>query len=309
MLFIILMGVFLVLFVTNPMFRSGVLHPIRTLTWFIHDVYDYIKYKRYNEFNGYGKIQNYIASTSQAFGCGKTLTMVSEVRRIYKLYNNKKVYDYDRQIFVTQHIRVISNVSFTDIPYVPFKSINQFAKIEEYYKKPCFPYEEAFQPQDIIIFAVDEIGHVFNSRDFKTNFSTETLTRMLQVRKNKVLWIGTSQRWGLVDKIIRETSSTVTTCRKWWRFILLQDFDAWDLENAKSYEMLKPLKTSVWFALDRDYKSYDTNQLVEDINKRVDDRDFIQTETILANAGVPTSSDLDIVKRTHLKGMKKVLKH
>lgn len=307
MLLFILLFVGLIFFIMRPIFRSAVLHPIRSLKWAIHDLVDYVKYKRYNEFTGFGKIQNYIASTSQAFGCGKTLTMVSQVRDIYKRYDGKKVYDYDRKIFVTQHIRVISNVSFTDIPFIAFRSINQFAHLDDYYKKACPPFEEPFQPQDIVIFAVDEIGHVFNSRDFKTNFSTETLTRMLQVRKNKVLWIGTSQRWGLVDKIIRETSSSVTTCRKWWRFILLQEFDAWDLENAKNPEMVKPLNTSVWFALDQDYKAYDTNQLVEDLNKKVSDHDFIETEKILAAAGM-NNSDLDVVKRGHLRGMKKVIK-
>lgn len=233
--------------------------------------------------------------------------MVSQVRAIYRMYNNKLVYDFDKKIFVKQHIRVFSNVSLKNIPYIPFTGISQFAKIDEYYKKAYLPYNEPFQPQDIIIFAVDEIGHVFNSRDFKSNFSTETLTRMLQVRKNKILWIGTSQRWGLVDKIIRETSSSVTTCKKFWRFILLQEYDAYDLENAKNPDILKPINTTVWFALDSDYKSYDTNQLVEQLNKQINEGDIITTEMILQNAGVPDSSYDSVDQRKIKRRQRKLL--
>lgn len=300
MLTFLLIVFFVIFFIMKPMFRHAVLHPFKTIKWAYHDVYYYIKYKRYNEFKGYGKIENYIASASQAFGCGKTLTMVNQVKHIYNMYNDKYVYDFDKEIFVKQHIRVISNVAFTDIPYIPFTGITQFARIEEYYKKPCYPYEEPFQPQDIVIFAVDEIGHVFNSRDFKTNFSTETLTRMLQVRKNKVLWIGTSQRWGLVDKIIRETSSTVTTCKKWWRFVMLQEFDAWELENAQNTDMLKPISTTVWFARDKDYNAYDTNQLVESLNKQIEKGDFISTEDIINNAGVRPDPSVKVIPNRHL---------
>lgn len=289
----------IILFIIQPFFRFSVFHPFVVGKWGIMDIFNYFRYKRYNEFTGYGKIENLIANNSQAFGCGKTLTMVNQVVDIYNRYNNKVVYDFDKKIFVKQKIRVFSNVSFTNIPYIPFDGITQFARIEDYYKVPAYPYNEVFQPQDIIIFAVDEIGHVFNSRDFKTNFSTETLTRMLQVRKNKVLWLGTSQRWSLVDKIIRETSSTVTTCKKWWRFILLQEYDAWELENAKSQDMLKPLSMRVWFALDKDYNAYDTNQLVNALDKQIIDGDFITTEEILNNAGVPVGGDLSLIPNRH----------
>ena len=297
--FVLVCGLVFFAFV-NPYFRYSLMHPIKTVSNAIKDVYEYIHYKRYNEFRGYGKIENYIANSNQAFGCGKTLTMVNQVIDIYNRYDGKYVYDYEKGIFVKQRIRVFSNVAFTNIPYIPFTGITQFARLEEYYKTVSYPYDEPFQTQDIIIFAVDEIGHVFNSRDFKTNFSTETLTRMLQVRKNKVLWIGTSQRWSLIDKIIRETSSEVTTCRKWWRFVLLQTYDAWELENAKSQEMLKPLNMRVWFALNKDYDAYDTNQLVEELNKQVEDGDFIQTEDILARAGQEVQSDIRLIPNRHL---------
>lgn len=300
LLFILLVFAFFFFLVTNHMFRYAIMHLPSTLYWGLHDIYDYIVHKRYNEFTGFGKIENYIASSSQAFGCGKTLTMVNQVRRIYRLYNNKMVFDYEKKIFVKQKIRVFSNVTFTDIPYIPFVGISQFSNIDEYYKKPYSPYNEVFGSHDIILFAVDEIGHVFNSRDFKNNFSTETLTRLLQVRKNKILWIGTSQRWGLVDKIIRETSSTVTTCRKWWRFILLQEYDAYELENAKNTDIIKPVSSRVWFAFDKDYKSYDTNQLVSDLNKQISQGDIIRTETILNNAG-QVYGDMETIPQRHIK--------
>lgn len=264
------------------------------------DVYDYIKHKRYNEYKDYGNIITYIASNNQAFGCGKTLTMVHDVINIYNRYNNKFVYDDDRKIFVKQKVRIFSNVDLLTVPYIYFDGISQFAKLEEYYKKPNTVYNECFGDKDIIIFAVDELGHVFNSRDFKENFSPETLTRMLQVRKRKVVWIGTSQRWGFIDKIIRETTTNVITCRKWWRLVLLQTFNAYDVEHAINTEMLKPLRSFIWFASDKDFNSYDTKQMVHQLDKQVKEGYFIQTEDVIKSAGLP-ASDLDIVSKKRLR--------
>lgn len=264
------------------------------------DIYDYIKHKKYNEFKDYGKIITYIASNNQAFGCGKTLTMVHDVMRIYNQYNDKFVFDYDKNIFVKQKVRIFSNVDLLSVPYIYFDGISQFARLEEYYKKPNTVYNECFGEHDIVIFAVDELGHVFNSRDFKENFSPETLTRMLQVRKHRVLWIGTSQRWGFIDKIIRETTTQVITCRKWWRLVLLQTFNAYDVEHAINTDMLKPIRQFIWFATDRDYNSYDTKQMVNSLDKQVREGYFIQTEDIIKSSGLG-SSDLDIVSKKRLR--------
>lgn len=297
----LVVGFIYVLF--SPFGRYYLSHLYTCLKYSFNDIYDYFKHKKYNEFKGYGKIITYIANNNQAFGCGKTLTMVHEVIDIYNRYNDKFVYDYEKNIFVKQKVRIFSNVDLLTVPYIYFSGITQFSKLEEYYQKPTNIYNEPFGSHDIIIFAVDELGHVFNSRDFKENFSPETLTRMLQVRKHRVLWIGTSQRWGFIDKIIRETTTNVITCKKWWRLVLLQTFNAYDVEHAINTDMLKPIKQLIWFATDKDFNSYDTKQMVASLDKQVREGYFIQTEDIIKASGLG-SSDLEIVPKRRLKASK-----
>ena len=93
------------------------------------DSYTYFKYKKYNNFTGYGNIYLFSANGSQVFGSGKTASLVNQVFSIYHRYNNKVVYDFDSGKFVTQKIHVISNVELFGIDYIPFTGVNQFIHI------------------------------------------------------------------------------------------------------------------------------------------------------------------------------------
>lgn len=242
------------------------------------DIFEYIKYKKYNNFTKYGRIVLYSASGTQVFGSGKTLSMIKQIRGIYKHYNGLKVYDFDSEQFVTQKIHIISNVELYDIPYIRFQNVNQFIDIDKF----------GFGPMDITIFVLDESGAIFNSRQFRDNIGTEMLTRLLQSRKNKCCLYMTSQRLQFTDKLLREILSNVVECRKIWRICFNKVFNAIDLEYALNPNIVKSTSLNIWFSKDKDYNSYNTYQLVEQLRKDYNPDDYLSTEEILVSYGEAT---------------------
>lgn len=239
------------------------------------DIYNWFKYKKYNNFNGFGRIVMYTGSGSQVFGSGKTCSMIQEIVSIYNRYNNLPVWSEEHNTFVRQQIHIISNVEMYGIPYIKFDSVNQFVDLEKY----------GFEPQDITIFLLDESGSIFNSREFRDNISTEFLRTLLQSRKNKVALYMTSQRLQFTDKILREICSVVVECKKTWRFIRCREFHPLDLEYAVNPEIVRPRLVRYWFATDKDFKNYNSYQLVEQLVKKYKPNDFLSTEEILSTYG------------------------
>lgn len=292
----IILGLFIIRF---PFLRYVIIHIFSVLPLAIIDFYKYIRYKKYNNCPEFGKIRLNSAKTSQVFGCGKTLSLVRTAIHIYKKYNDKPVWDPDLKKFVTQHIHIISNVRLYGVPYIQWIGEDQFINIDKL----------GFEKQDVTIFLLDEVGTIFNSRKFRDNISMEFLTRLLQSRKNKMALYMTSQRFQFTDKILRESCATVTTCRKIWRLIEQCDYDAFEAENAVNVNLIKPIKTTVWLATDKDYEAYDSYQLIEALVK-TDPKGFLDTPEILETYGM-SGSDLSVVpdrhqvKNTNLLGLKK----
>lgn len=224
------------------------------------DIYYYFKHKKYNECHEFGKIRLNSAKGSQVFGCGKTLTLVRQAVEIYKKYNDKLVWSENEKKFVKQHIHIISNVTLYDVPYIKWEGVNQFTELEKY----------GFPEQDVTLFLLDESGVIFNSRNFRDNISVSMLTTLLQSRKNKICLYMTSQRFQFTDKLLRQSCSTITTCRKWWRIVEVCEYDAFSVENALNPSLVKPLSTRYWIAKDKDYHSYDSYQLIETFVKNND---------------------------------------
>lgn len=286
-LFIILVVMALLI---SPLARYTIMHPIRVIKYLFKDGYYYFKHKKYNECHEFGKIRMNTAAGDQVFGCGKTLSLVRYARNVYNKYNGLQVWDKKHKAFCTQHIHIISNVNLYDVPYIPWESEKQFTELAQY----------GFPEQDITIFLLDEIGTIFNSRNFRDNISPEFLTKLLQSRKNKMCLYSTSQRFLFTDKILRESCSTVTTCKKFWRFITLSDYNAYDLENTNNPALLKPIRSYIWLAQDDDYNSYDTEQLIERLKKQNDDGDLLSTAEILQTRG-DSVAGIDNISKKHFK--------
>lgn len=266
MVFIVAVGVLFVL-TLFPYFRFGLFHPVTTIKNAVRDGFLWIKHKEYNVCNEYGRIFMFTAADSQAFGSGKTLSLVHWLRQIYQRYNNVDVWDKETNSFVKQHIIIVSNVVLNDIPFIPFIGKSQFIELDK------IEHTE----HDVIIFVIDEAGMEFNSRNYKDNLSTDFLRRLLQVRHHKICFAMTSQRFTFTDKVLRSTCEIVTTCKKKWRIVRLQDFDAYDLENISNPLMLRPISTRFYFATDRLYNAYDTTYNVEKLKEQLEEGDLLDT--------------------------------
>lgn len=250
--------------------------------WAFIDTINYFKHKEYNRCKEFGMIRLNCAFGNQVFGCGKTLMLVIRAISIYKMYNDKWVWDKDNNIFVKQKIHIISNVELYGVPYIKFVGVNQLIDIEQF----------NFGSNDVTLYLLDESGAIFNSRQFRDNISPEFLTRMLQSRKHKVALYMTSQRFQFTDKILREVCNEVTMCRKWWRIVKTSNYSAYDLENAVNPSLLRPKSVSYRFIFDSDYNSYNSLQLVEQLRKDYEPNMYLNTDEILATYGdVPHGLD------------------
>ena len=271
---LIVIGLVFIFFLSGTV-RYCVLHLPTILYWGIRDVFYYFYHKEYNRCSEFGVIRCNVAGGSQVFGCGKTLSLVKRAVDVYNTYDGRTVWSARENTFTTQHIHIISNVSLYGVPYIPWEGEWQFTELDKY----------GFGPEDITIFLLDESGAVFNSRNFRSNLSTEFLTKLLQSRKNKMALYTTSQRFAFNDKLLREATSLVTTCEKHWRIIRLADYDAYEVENCTNTNMLTPVRVRYWLCKDKDYNSYDTLQLVEKLRKDNEAGNLLGTEEIIATRG------------------------
>ena len=209
------------------------------------------------------------AHRNKVFGSGKTLDMTMVARRIFNKYDGLPVWSDDKKEFVTQHIHLISNVELLDVPYTPFISAEQLKNVEQ-------------EEQDITIFVFDEVGAIWNSRNYKDNISTELLKRLLQVRKNKIGIICTAQRFKFVDALLRQITGSLYCVNKMWRILAIREYDAVSFENCDNIDMLKPLSKKYKFVFDKDYLAYDTSAIVDDLKKK----DMLTDAEILSAQGV-----------------------
>lgn len=233
------------------------------------DLYHYITRKEYNRCKFFGKIYMITAFRNKVFGSGKTLEMTMYARYLYNRYNGLEVWSEDAQEFVTQHIHLISNVELLDVPYTPFVSAEQLKTVEQ-------------GPEDITVFVFDEVGAIWNSRNYRDNISTELLKTLLQVRKNKIAILCTAQRFKFVDALLRQITGSLYCVDKFWRFLSIREYDAVAFENCDNVDMLKPIRKSYKFIFDKDYNAYNTDAIVENLKKK----EMLTDAEILASQGV-----------------------
>lgn len=233
------------------------------------DLYKFFKHKEYNRCKAYGRIYMITAYRNKVFGSGKTLDMTMVARGIYNRYNGLPVWNEDKQSFVTQNIHLISNVELLDVPYTPFVSAEQLKNVEQ-------------EEDDVTIFVFDEVGAIWNSRNYKDNINTELLKRLLQVRKNKIGIICTAQRFKFVDALLRQITGSLYCVNKTWRILSVREYDAVSFENCDNIDMIKPLSKSFKFVFNKDYSAYDTSAIVDDLKKA----DMLTDAEVLAAQGV-----------------------
>ena len=276
---LVLLFIFVMLFIVSPFVRCIVFHPVSTVFYIIKDLYKYIRYRRWNEYRKFGTLTVF----NGLFGKGKTLSSTYFGRKIYKKWNNRKIYDFTDKKWKKQKITLVSNVELKDVPYVPLNSLTDIIHLSEY--KDC---EDVFT---IWVVLVDEMSTQINSRDYKTNFSTELLNVMLTCRHYRMQMIGSAQRFNHVDALVRQITSEAIECKKLWRVVMLDYFDAWTIENTSDISKVKPKRRKAFFVKDKDFKAYDTIAVVENFKDNVKAGKILTDKEVLECQGLSDESD------------------
>lgn len=294
---IIAVGGFGLVFVLLPQVRYTCFHLPTVLYNAVVDLYWYIKHKRWNEYKQYGKMFIYIANDKQPFGSGKTLSIVDYVRYVYNRYNGALVWSKNKGEFTEQKIRIYSNVTLLGVPYIPLVSHEQITDARENTEDTC-----------VSLFVIDELGSQFNNRNWKNNLPPDLLEAILQQRKSKIGILGTVQDWSLFDATLRKVSTECIECSKLWRYVVNRSYYARDMERAQyNTELIKTRSVSCFFATDKVYNSYDTNERVNRLAEAVRNGEIISNEEILnhANGDSVDLSTLTNIKHRYRKRVKK----
>ncbi len=288
---------FIFAFALSPQVRFTVFHVPTVLYNAVVDMYKYIRYKRYNEYRDFGKMFIYVANDKQPFGSGKTLSIVDYVRYVYNRYNGVQVWSRSDSKFVEQKIKIYSNVSLIGVPYISLVSYEQIINARDNNNDTC-----------VCLFVIDELGSQFNNRNWKNNLPPDLLEAILQQRKSKIGVLGTVQDWSLFDATLRKVSTECIECSKTWRYVVNRSYYARDMERAQyNTDLIKTRYVKCFFATDRVYNSYDTNERVDKLVDAVKNGEIISNEEILthANGEVSDLSTLTNIKRKYRKRVRK----
>lgn len=242
----------------------------------------------------------YIRAYTGLFGQGKTLSAVHFCTGLYNRYNNKKVWCSRRRKFVTQKVHIISNVELKTVPYEQFVSLKQLVYVAENVRKT----DDENDTLTVTVALGDELSVQLNSRGFKNNVDALFLNTLLTCRHYHMGLVYTAQRFCQVDALLRQVSSVVIECSKLFRFQSQSYYNAWDLENAGTSTMVRPLRRSCWFVRNRDYGAYDTFATVGNLSKSCIEGDMLTPEEILA-LQCNNAPNMDVVGRPARRFMKR----
>lgn len=269
---VIVLIIILLLFCFSVVVRTILLHPINATRYSVLDIYNFIRKCKWREM-AYGYIRAYVG----LFGRGKTLSAVHFVRKQYKKYNGKKVWCKRRKKFVTQIVHIISNVELKDVPYEKFISLAQIVNVAQ----TVTAKDDENDTLTVTIALADELSVQMNSRNFKTNIDALFLNTILTCRHYHLGFVYTAQRFSHVDALLRQVTSVVISCEKVWRVQCQSFYDAWEMENATSPAMLKPLRRTGFFVTNKDFNAYDTFACVGNLAKSCAEGDMLPPEKIL----------------------------
>lgn len=271
-MWVLVLIVIALLLAWSPVLRCAVSHPVKLTGYGFRDLFEYIRYEKWNECQT-GELVAYVG----LFGKGKTLSAVHKVVSLYYQYDGKRVWDRDRKKFVTQRVKVLSNVAL-QIPYEDFVSLQQVVRCSEKNGE----YDLQHDTLTITIVLGDEFSVQMNSRNFKSNIDPLFLNTLLTCRHYHISLYYTAQRFGHVDALLRQVTSYVVDCDKLWRFQRQTLYDAWEMENATNPQLLTPLSRRCWFVTNKDYQAYNTLACVGNLQKSFKEGDMMSEDEILA---------------------------
>lgn len=273
---ILFLLVFVFLCLVSICFRISVFHPWSVWRCFIQDVYLFFHEHRMNE-APYGTIKCYIAHQGTAFGTGKTLSATRELVNAYNKFNGKPIWCPRRKKVVTQRVHILSNVDLLSVPFERLVSLSQFVAETDQMQE----LDDDNGTLTVTYLFIDEASSQLNSRSFKSNFDAPFISRLLTSRHVRANLILTSQRSGMVDKLMRDCTNYYISCQKIWRFEILRFYDAYEVECAQDPCVVAPLHRSGYFISDKLFSNYDTFSMVQALEKSCKSGDMLSAEQIL----------------------------
>lgn len=245
------------------------------LAYLVHDFLLYLKYHENKLFYGWG-IHLYVGK----FGQGKTCQAVVDTYRLCVKY---------------PQLTVLTNINLKNFP--AHTHIIPLGNVEDILNAP-----------ENCIVLIDEIGTLFNSRDFiggKKSVPKSLFQHLSQCRKRKMMIFGTVQRYNLLDKQIRDISATVFSCRcypahPFSRAMRAIRYDVDEYEMFMANYMYRPRALEIRYSIQKNqYRQlYDTSALVQGLLEL----DYLSDEEILRNRG----EDVSIFGELSKKGKKAI---
>ncbi|MEE1155530.1 MAG: AAA family ATPase [Acutalibacteraceae bacterium] len=226
--------------------------------YLVYDLCLYFYLKMYKDFFGWG-----IHLITGRFGAGKSNVMCKIAYKICKRYKN---------------MSVLTNLKLDNFPeHTKILPLNDAKDIVN-------------APRDCIVL-IDEIGTIFNSRDFSSGqraVPKVLFQHLCQCRKRNMIIYGTVQRYNLLDKQIRDISADVTVCHSHFkhpftRIVSTYTYDIDDYDLYSSNRAFKPriMKSSVYIQKSLYRNLYNTSELIDNMLNK----DYLSDDEILKNRG------------------------
>lgn len=245
--------------------------------FYIYVLYDFLKYlylRQYREFFGWG-IHLYVGR----FGAGKTNTAVH--------------YVYGQCVKYKQ-LSVLTNIKLTNFP--TWTNVLELKTAQDILNAPAN-----------CIVLIDEIGTIFNSRDFSSGKAAVPkilFQHLCQCRKRHMQIIGTVQKYNLLDKQIRDISADVTVCKcsfkhPFTRLVRTYTYDVDEYDMYMSNRMYNPrlLTSGVYIQTNLCRNLYDTSELVDNML----DKEYLSDKEILDNRGDTSVTNTPFTRKDRKK--------
>ena len=191
------------------------IHLPEFIVWEVYDLILWIKNKGWTIFEGWG-LHLYVG----AFGAGKTSSMVKDAYSIAKRF---------------PQVTVLTNFALYNFPehttILPLNTVN-----------------DILNAPDNTLVLIDEIGTIFNSRDFvggQKSVPKILFQHICQCRKRHIQILATTQRWNFLDKQLRDITATVNVTKLHFkhpfsRMATVWTYDAVDYDLAYTNPMYSP---------------------------------------------------------------------